>query len=380
MAVPWFADWCAISLEQDGLLRTLAVAHVDPAKVELAAELQRRFPADPASSQGSYHVLRTGESQLTPYISDEMMQALVPDPEQLEGVRKLNLRSAMVVPLKTERRTLGVVTWVAGEQGRRFGPADLALGEDLARRAAVAIDNALMHSEQKELAAQLQRAVLPAELPEVSGWSLAAEYHPSGTTEAGGDFYDVLQLDDDRVALVVGDVMGRGVKAAATMAQVRSAVRTLIAVDPDPELIFARLDTLFDNLGIEDLVTVVYAIADRTEESLTVLSAGHPAPAVLTSQGGTRAVNAEGRLLGAGGAARQAVRVPFEVGDVVLMFTDGLVERRDEGLDEGLRRLAGSLGHLGQAEMRAGLSTVIAELHDSTRDDDVAALALRRDR
>ena len=124
---------------------------------------------------------------------------------------------------------------MAGEGGRRFSEDDLAFGEDLAQRAAIAIDNAQLHSQVRTAALELQRAVLPDELPRVEGWSTSVQYHPAGRTDAGGDFYDVVPLEDGRLAMFVGDVMGRGVAAASVMAQMRSAIRTLVAVDPDPD-------------------------------------------------------------------------------------------------------------------------------------------------
>jgi GAF domain-containing protein len=170
LAVPRLADWCAISLEQDGLLRALAVAHVDPEKVALAQELQERYPADPAEDQGSYHVLRTGESMLVSEIPDELLEAAAKDEEHLRLIRALNLRSGLTVALKARGRTFGVITWVNGETGRRFDRSDVEFGEDIARRAAVAIDNSLLHSELRQIADRLQEAVVPAALPSVSGW------------------------------------------------------------------------------------------------------------------------------------------------------------------------------------------------------------------
>ncbi len=382
MAVPWFADRCAISLEDDGLLRTLAVAHVDPDKVALARELQRRFPADPRGDQGSYRVLRTGASELTPEISDEMLQSLITEPELLEMVRQLDFRSAMVVPLRTESRTLGVVTWVAGQHGRRFDAADLALGEDLARRAAVAIDNAQLHTEQRELVGQLQRAVLPAHVASPAGWTVAAEYHASGRTEAGGDFYDVVALDEDRVAVFVGDVMGRGVEATATMAQMRSALRTLMALDPDPAGLMERLDSVLATLAVDQLVTVAYAVADRREGTLTVVSAGHPAPVLVPAGGPVQLVPVEGLLLGAGAVQpgpRVPVRLPFAPGDVVVLYTDGLVERRDEDVDAGQVRLCRAVEALRGGDLRTALSRVIVDVRAPSGSDDLAAVALRLD-
>jgi serine phosphatase RsbU (regulator of sigma subunit) len=377
MAVPWFADWCAISLEQDGLLRTLAVAHVDPDKVRLALEFQQRWPADPGVDRGSYRVLRTGESELTPEITDEMIEAIITDPEQLAIIRALDFRSAMVVPLRTDHRILGVVTWVAGRDGRRYDEADLAMGEDLARRAATAIDNAQLHSEQRQLAAQLHEAVLPSSLPQVDGAEIVAEYQPSGRTEVGGDFYDAVALGPRRVALVVGDVMGRGVAAAARMAQTRAAVRALVALDPEPAAVFAGLDRVFESQGIEELVTMVYAVVDLDAGTCRVSSAGHPGPLVVPAHGPVYSVETTGVLLGAGGGWRPEVSVTLDPGTAIVLFTDGLFERRGEDVDLGLSRIADAATSLRRGELSEALVTMVDLGRDPTRDDDVAVLVMR---
>jgi hypothetical protein len=379
LAVPWFADWCSIALGIDGQLRTLAVAHVDPRKVELAREFERRFPQDPEAAGGSYQVFRTGESVLTPEITEEMIDAAVPDEEQRRLIRELNLYSAMSVPLKVGDRVLGVVTWVAGEQGRRFGERDLTFGEDLARRAAVAIDNSQLHTELREMAVRLQRAILPAALPRVDGWEIAAHYSPAGHLDAGGDFYDVIRLENGRIALFVGDVMGRGVHAAAAMAQMRSAVRAFVAVDPSPGTLLSRLDRLFAQYDIDQLVTMMYAVADPVRDEIVVASAGHPAPVVLRADGSQTTLEVpDSLLLGAGGEDRTAVVFPFGAGDLVLAFTDGLIERRNEDIDVGQRRLEAACGRLRSGVLSDHLLGLIDEVRDPVRDDDVAVLAVRR--
>lgn len=379
LAVPWFADWCSIALGIDGELHTLEVAHVDPDKVALAAEFARRYPADRDAPRGSYQVFRSGRSELTPEVTDEMLDQLIEDREQREMVRQLNLYSAMSVPLKVSDRVLGVITWVAGEQGRRFGPRDLAFGEDLARRAAVAIDNSQLHSELREMAVRLQRAVLPAGLPVVPGWEMAAHYSPAGHLEVGGDFYDVVRLDHGRIAFFVGDVMGRGVHAAAAMAQMRSAVRAFIAVDTSPVSVLTRLDRFFEQYDIDQLVTMVYAVADPARDELTVANAGHPAPIVLRADGTLDSLEAsDDLLLGAGGTQRAAVTVPFGPGDALLAFTDGLIERRHEDIDVGQERLLQAAPRLRVGSVRESLVDLIHAVRDPTRDDDVAALVVRR--
>ena len=379
LAVPWFADWCAISLDQDGELRTLAVAHVDPEKVALAEEVQRRFPADPASDTGAYAVLHSGRSELTPDISDEMIDAAIEDPEHRRMMRELNLRSAIAVPLKIQDRVLGVATWVAGDEGRRFDADDLAFAENFALRAAQAIDTARLHSELSDVAVRLQRAILPAELPVLPGWQTAASYQQAGHSEAGGDFYDVTPLEDGRIALFVGDVMGRGVTAAAAMAQMRAAIRALVAVEPEPQTVLEAMDRLFDQYDFHQLVTMVYGVLDPSRDELVIANAGHPPPLVRRADGTVEVVDGEpGLLLGAGGGERTPIRVPFREGDLLLGYTDGLVERRDEDIETGVNRLVAACAEAAADDLFVWLADVVLAARDTSRDDDVAVLAIRR--
>ena len=149
------ADWCAVDmLEADGTLQRLTVVHVDPAKIALAHELYQRYPPQPDDPDGLYAVLRTGQSQFYPDLSDSFLEATITDREQLAIARQLQLQSAMIVPLVARDRTLGAITFVAAESGRHYTPIDLALAEDLARRAALALDNALLYAEAQRLNAE----------------------------------------------------------------------------------------------------------------------------------------------------------------------------------------------------------------------------------
>ncbi|MGY2703761.1 SpoIIE family protein phosphatase [Nocardioides sp. HB32] len=378
-AVPWFADWCAVVVAEDGRLRTIAFAHADTGQGDLVDRLQTDYPPEPDAYASPGEVLRTGQSVLVPDITDEMLEARAVDDEHLRLLRDVAPRSMMSCPLIAGDRALGVVTWVAGEGSRRFDADDLAFAEDLARRAAIAIDNAQLHSEVRDVALRLQHAVLPERLPQLAGWETAVVYQPSGRTDAGGDFYDVVDLGGGRIAAFVGDVMGRGVQAASVMAQMRSAIRTLIALDPAPESVLTGLDLVFDRLDLEHLVTIAYALADPAAGTLELISAGHPAPLLLRPGGSIEVVtHAETMLLGAGGGARNVVTVPFDPGDVALLFTDGLVERRGEDTDAGMDRLVDACRRIDAPALDTWLEAVVDEVRDPTRDDDVAALAVRR--
>ena len=381
LAVPTFADWCGIDLLRDGRLDRLAVAHVDPQKVELARDLAERYPSDPSAPSGAWQVIRSGRGELIAEITDEMLVAGARDEEHLRIARELQLRSAVTAPLIARGRTLGVISWVTAESGRLYSYEDAAFLEDLAERAAVAIDNAELHSQTALMATRLQHAVLPSELPVVTGLELAAHYSPSGRTDVGGDFYDVIPLPDHKVALFVGDVMGRGVGAAAAMAEVRAAVRAYIALDPTPTSVLSNLDRMHALVSGEQLVTLIYLVVDLEENHVVIGNAGHP-PAVLVSRDGSARplTGPHGVPLGVDAQSREQTTAPFGDGETLLLFTDGLIERRIEDIDVGLGRLVGSAGELKGSDLGAGLEALVREVRDPSRDDDVAALAVRRTR
>lgn len=379
LAVPALADWCAVHIVEDGRLHALAVAHVDPAKISLARQLQERYPPDPDAPAGSPKVARTGVSELYAEITDDVLVASARDEEHLRIMRALQLRSALVVPLTHQGRVLGTITLIHAESGRRYGKQDLSMAEDLARRAAVAIDNAHLHTETRDAAALLQQAVLPEHTVELPGWKLAAHYSPAGRTQVGGDFYDTVALPGGRIGVVVGDVMGRGVAAAAAMAQIRAAVRAYVALDPDPREVLRRLDTMFAAYDIPQLVTLVYVVADPRDGGLTIGSAGHLPPLRARSDGTVDVIEVPPSLpLGVEPTERVAVGCVLEPGETVLLYTDGLVERRGEDIDVGLTRLAQEATALASGALSTALAALLLATRDEDRDDDATAVAVRR--
>ena len=243
LAVPRLADWCAIELpDERGVLEQVALVHVDPALVELAHSLRERYPPDPESPVGTHAAMRTGEPQLIPEITDDMLVAAARDAEHLELARSLGLRSVMVVPMITGGRTLGVMTFVFSESGRRYDAEDLAFAQELAARAAVAIENARLYTERSLVAQTLQASLLPEALPEVDGWRFAADYRPGERgADVGGDFYDVFAVEDGHVVLL-GDVTGKGVAAAALTSLVRHTAKTAAMFDARPARVLAMVN------------------------------------------------------------------------------------------------------------------------------------------
>jgi GAF domain-containing protein len=377
LVVPDLADWCAVDIVDAGALLTVAVAHVDPDKVAWAWELQKRFPPDPNAATGAPHVARTGVSEFYPVIPEELLVAGARDEEQLQLLRDLRLRSVLVVPLIAHGRTLGAITMIRTDAGRAYDAEDLAFAEDLGRRAGVAIDNAQLHSETRNAALQLQTAVLPDQLPTLDGWDIAAHYQPGDRAGVGGDFYDAIVLTGGRLAVVVGDVMGHGIAAAAAMAHVRAAVRAYLVLDPDPSAVVTHLQQMFDELEMTRLVSLSYAVLDPQAARLDIVNAGAMPPLAVDAEGSADYLPVPPRrLLGAGRDEATPVQLPMPAGQTLLLFTDGLVERRGELIDVGLERLRAAAGAL-TGDLATSLPGLVAQLDNGDTHDDVTALAVR---
>jgi PAS domain S-box-containing protein len=279
LAVPYFADWCAVDLlEPDGSLRRLAVAHVNPAKVQLAHELQRRYPPDPKAPYGVWHMLRTGQSELVAEINDAMIRESIKDEERLRIIGDLGLKSYIGVPLRVRGKTLGVLTFIAAESGRRYDAADLALAENLADRAGIAIENARLYGELREadrhkdeflamLAHELRNPLAPicnslhimkqaALGPEMAGRVRdIAERQVQHMARLLDDLLDVARISRGRIALRqevvdMASVVQRTVEAARPLLEGRHHQVT-VSLPPEPVRVrgdAARLEQVLTNL------------------------------------------------------------------------------------------------------------------------------------
>ena len=282
----------------------------------------------------------------------------------------------LFVPLRARGRVLGVAGLhrVAGRAG--FDPADVALVEEVAARAALALDNVRLYDEARATSVALQRSLLPTAQPRVTGVATAHRYLPgSREVGVGGDWFDVIPLSCGRVALVIGDVMGRGLRAAAAMGQLRTAVRMLAVLDHLPEDVLRHLDDLAQGTDEVQLATCVYAVFDPVESSLTYASAGHPPP-VLRAADGTTALlpQPSGAPLGVGGVAFESTTVPVGDGARLLLYTDGLVESKGEDIDRALDDLAVALRtDDGPLDLLCDKLLAATGRHDG-HDDDVALL------
>src|SRR3954454_21884347 len=366
LAVPELGDWCGVDLlDERGVARQVAVAHVGPQKVAFAHELRERFPPDPDDDgTGLYAVLRTGRPELYREITDDLLEANVTDPEQLEMVRSLGMRSVMIVPMTLAGRTVGVLTFVSAESGRSFDEDDLAFAEELARRAASAVENARLFTERTRAAHTLQQSLLPAALPEISGWHLAAAYRPGAEeAEVGGDFYDVVGLDDGFVAFI-GDVTGKGIEAAALTSLARYTLSTAARLDPEPVAGLRLLDDLLAKQPAQSLLTVVSArvrTTSRGKTTMLVSCAGHPLP-VLRRGGEVQRCGRPDPLLGIeANDDRNHVEITLKSGDTVLFFTDGVLEApgEEDRFGEERLRAAVAAGDSDRAGMTAHVESVL---------------------
>lgn len=382
LAVPEFADRCTVEMLEKGRLRTLAVAHVGPgtaievgtaAEVGTATEVGRRrerLHDDPDVQSRSLEVARTGVSARL-----EQVRSVAPDPDDA------GIRCDLIVPLTARGRVFGVMTFAASGTRRAYGPEEMTFAEDLARRAALAIDNADLFSQTQHAAQVLQRALSPQRLPNVAGWEMAAVHRPSGRTDVGGDFYDVIPLPGRKMAVVIGDVMGRGVDAAGASSRLRSAVRAYVADDPDPSRIGTSLDRLMELDPATPLVTMAYLLFDPAADMVDVLIAGHLPPFVVAADGAQRILCSGGSPpFGVRAVTRTSQRVPCRVGDLVLLYTDGLAERRDEDIDVSLARLGARIAEIAIDDVQVWLTTLADAMAGAGAgsDDDVALLAVRR--
>jgi GAF domain-containing protein len=188
LAVPRIADWCAVDLlDERGAREPVAVAHSDPTKIEMAERL-REFEGELDPSQGLGLVIRSGESQLYREIPDELLVAAATTPEHLELLRAVGMRAVLIVPLRVQARTIGALTLVQSESGRSLDEEDVAFAEQIAARAALAVEHARLYRERSQLAHTLQRSLLPDALPSVPGWEVAALPPAGGNSGVGGDF------------------------------------------------------------------------------------------------------------------------------------------------------------------------------------------------
>lgn len=298
----------------------------------------------------------------------------------------LGATSLMFVPLTARRHVLGAAALARGPGQGPFNAADLRLAADLGRRAGMALDNARLYTQAHDVAIALQRSLLPAALPEITGRQFAAQYLPAGQdSQVGGDWWDVFALPDGAIGLAIGDVMGHDITAAAAMGQLRSVLRTCAWAGDDPAVVLERMDQLVQSFEMAQLATCIYArlVPDdgpdgrRRHSRLNWASAGHLPPIVQLADGSAHLLDDPvGVPIGTpGDARRQAHSVSLPAGSTLLLYTDGLVETRTADIDDDIATLLDKVRqHPSKEDPQALVDHVIGSGIDLT--DDVAVLAV----
>jgi PAS domain S-box-containing protein len=388
--VPEFADFAAVDV-LDSVLSDSSARSGDgsPAMFRaLAIKTAYRTPladaADPVGEIARYDAkrlvtrsVRKGRPLLIAHVTDADLPRIARDEAAAELLKQAQIHSYMAVPLRARGQVLGALDMIRARNPRPFTDDDVVLATELAARAAVCIDNARWYQRQRHAALALQRHLLPVRPPQPPGLEVTYRYQPAGSTvEIGGDWFDVIALASEKTALVVGDVMGSGINAAAAMGQLRTAARTLARLDLDPAVVLTHLDGIAAGLD-ETIATCVYAVYDPHRRNIRVASAGH-LPPVLTRLGHPpRLLDLPtGVPLGVGGTTFEDVTLDLGEGDELLLYTDGLVETRDHAIDTRLRALTDLLNRE-RPSLEETCDLLLDALHHHDGTDDVALLIAR---
>ena len=297
--------------------------------------------------------LLAGRTIMATVPSGALEQWLAWDKARFNRVKEFGIHSTMSVPITARGTTLGVAVLTRYQRPDPFTDDDALLAEEVTARAAVCIDNARRFSRERETALALQRSLLPRTLPRTAALEAASRYLPAARAGVGGDWFDVIPLSGMRVAMVVGDVVGHGIQASATMGRLRTAVRTLADIDLAPDELLTHLDDLVVRLSAEAGgeggpgevgATCLYAVYDPVSRRCTLARAGHPPPVMLTPGGRPRQVRLPaGPPLGLGGLPFESTELELPEGTVLALYTDGLIESRERDIDTGHRLLCEAL-------------------------------------
>ncbi|MCQ4084837.1 SpoIIE family protein phosphatase [Streptomyces sp. RB6PN25] len=363
-AVPRLCDWITVDLLDTVLngdepsaftgsvaLRRMAnqsILEGAPEAVRLPGEVDFYPPQSPA-----VRCMATGQSAVYSAPDPTIQSWLAIDPVRAERFRTYKFQSIMPVPICARGAVLGVTIFFR-RTTEPFTDGDRLLAEELVALAAVCLDNARRFTRERTAALTLQRSLLPRRMPPQLAVDIASRYFPAGGgTGAGGDWFDVIPLSGARVALVVGDVVGHGISAAASMGRLRTAVRTLADVDLPPDELLTHLDDLVSCLAAEDDAhvdaaelgaTCTYGIYDPVSRRFSVARAGHPPPVIVAPDGTAEYLQLpEGPPLGLGSLPFESAEIELAKGSFIALYTDGLITTRERDIDDGLERLRSAL-------------------------------------
>jgi PAS domain S-box-containing protein len=390
VAVPELADVATVDL-LDAVVagRRSSLGPAEPAVIRALAVRATDGPdaldaADPPGRITRYapdrlvtECVRTGTPVMVTQVKDDDLARIARSSEAAGLLERAGVHSYLAVPLIARGEVLGALDLKRTRNPEPFGRDDLLLARELAARAAVQIDNARWYQNARTTALTLQRSLLPSHPPVTGGLEVASRYQPAGaTTEVGGDWFDVIPLDGGKTALVVGDVMGSGIDAAATMGRLRTATTTLASLDLDPAVLLEHLDRITSGLD-HSIATCVYAVHDPRLRQCRIANAGHLPPARVRPGRPPELLDLPtGAPLGVGGVKFSTTDIDFDPGDQLVLYTDGLVETRWHSLDERLDALLALLDDPARP-LEEMCDLLLRALHHPDNHDDVALLVAR---
>ncbi|MER6326890.1 MULTISPECIES: SpoIIE family protein phosphatase [Streptomyces] len=390
VAVPGLADIAAVDLldavvagrrstlgpAEPAVIRALAVRAEDAGDALRAADRPgevARYGPDRLVTE----CVRTGRPVMVTRVAREDLGRIARSPEAADLLGRAGVHSYLAVPLIARGEVLGALDLKRIANPLPFGEDDLLLARELAARAALQIDNARWYQNARDTALTLQRSLLPSHPPVTGGLEVASRYQPAGgTSEVGGDWFDVIELAGGRTALVVGDVMGSGIAAAASMGRLRTATNTLATLELDPALLLGHLERTTAGLD-QAIATCLYAVHDPHRRQCRIANAGHLPPVRLRAGRPPELLDLPtGVPLGVGGVAFSTTTVDLEPGDRLVFYTDGLVETRRQPLDERLDALLALLEGPDRP-LEEVCDLLLRTLHEPENSDDVALLIAR---
>ncbi|GGN73202.1 hypothetical protein GCM10011579_051100 [Streptomyces albiflavescens] len=389
VTVPALADVAAVDLLESVLdehrpasrsgpaaFRALAVKAGYPTEAVRAADPPGRIAAY-ESDRLATQCVRTGRPVLISHADSSDLNRIARDNHAAALLARAGVHSYLAVPLTARGTTLGFLGLTRARDPRPFDEDDLAIATELASRASVCIDNARTHQSVRNAAETLQRSLLPDHPPHLPGLQVASRYLPAQAAyEVGGDWYDVLPLGGDRTALVVGDVMGSGIQAAAAMGRLRTATAAFADLDLDPARVLQHLDKITSRLE-QYIATCVYAAYDPHRAECHIANAGHLPPALIRSGRRPQLLDLPtGTPLGVGGVPFETTRLSLAPGDQLVLYTDGLVESRHHPIDERLDVLLRVLD-APECPLEDTCDRLLRELRHTDVHDDVALLVAR---
>ncbi|MGW2419649.1 SpoIIE family protein phosphatase [Streptomyces sp. NPDC001709] len=407
-AVPRFADFVIVDLLEPVLsteghgawltdagpaparpvMRRAALRSVREGSPEAVVQIGERVDFLPPPHDS--HLIIDGEPLLIPVLDPSDKLWATREPERAQRIREYGLHSLIAVPMRARNTALGLSTFARSLNPVSFGPDDVLLARELVARAAVCVDNARRYTREHAAAVTLQRSLLPPALTGGTALEVASSYLPADPSGGvGGDWFDVIPLSGARVGLVVGDVVGHGITAAASMGRLRTGVQTLAAMEMPPDELLAHLDDLVLRLSDEEAAagtaarstflgaTCLYAVYDPATRRCAMARAGHPPPVVVAPDGPAYFPDIPpGPPLGLGGMAFEATEIELAENSLFGLYTDGLIEGCDQDVERGMARLGEVLGHAGE-DLDALCTSAVRQLVPVPQPDDIALLLTR---